>query len=295
MARITQGKIMPVFNPIPTKDISVLVPSRDRPELLFKSIKSMIETADDVSRIEFLVAIDDDDQNTIDYINNNLLPYFDSNDIISTVFAMPRAGYGRLNEYVNFLGGHSSGQWLLFWNDDAVMKSMGWDTEIVSHNGELKILRFKDNHKEHPYAIFPIIPRDWFILFECCSPQQQSDAWISQVGYLCDCVERLESEVVHDRYDLTGNNNDTVYQTRVYHEGNIDNPLDLNHPKFHVLKQHYAAKWNWVMNLAGQGTGWWEKIQAGEVNPWEKMLANDPNNQIALQQIPKEAINQYES
>lgn len=283
------------FNPKPTKDISILLPTRDRPEILMDSLESLVNNADDNSRIEYLLAVDDDDKKTIDFINNFMLSWFEERDIDLTVFAMPRVGYGRLNEYVNFLGANSAGAWLVFWNDDAKMVSKGWDTEIASHIGKLKIFRFKDNHNEHPYAIFPIIPREWFVLFECCSPQQQSDAWISQVGYLCNCVERLETEVVHDRADLTGNNNDEVYQTRVYHEGNIDNPLDLNHPKFHLLKQHYAAKWNWLMELSGQGTGWWPQVQAGLVDAWQHMLANDPNNQIAVTAIPKEKIEQYGS
>jgi glycosyltransferase involved in cell wall biosynthesis len=283
------------FNPTPTKDISILLPTRARPELLMDSLESLVETADDNSKIEYLIAVDDDDQATIDYVNNYMLSWFEDRDIDLTVFAMPRLGYGRLNEYVNFLGAHSNGAWLIFWNDDARMISKGWDTEVISKRGQLKIFRFKDNHDEHPYAIFPIIPREWYVLFECCSPQQQSDAWISQVGYLCNAVERLETEVIHDRADLTGNNDDEVYQTRVYHEGNIDNPLDLNHPKFHILKQHYAAKWNWLMNMAGQGNGFWESVQSGQVNPWEKMLANDPNGQIAVTAIPKEKIEQYGS
>jgi len=282
---------MPTYNILADKKISILLPTRDRPELAFNSLKTLVDTADDINSVEFLVAIDNDDQVSIDFIQDIILPWFDNRDIDLTVFSMDRVGYGRLNEYVNFLGANSTGAWLIFWNDDAKMISQGWDTEVASKTGQLKIFRFKDNHNEHPYAIFPIIPRDWFTLFECCSPQQQSDAWISQVGYLCDAVERLNSEVIHDRADLTGNNDDEVYRTRVYHEGNIDNPLDLNHPRFHSLKQHYAAKWNWLMNLAGQGTGWWEKVQSKEVeDPWQKMLEQDPNNQIAVFNIPKDKL-----
>lgn len=295
MARITQGKRMPVFNTESEKDISILLPTRGRPELMFASLSTLITLADDNSRIEYLIAIDDDDDESKQFIEATMLPWFEEQNIDLTVFAMPRKGYGRLNEYVNFLGAHSKGAWLIFWNDDAQMRSPGWDTEVASKKGQLKIFRFKDNHNDHPYAIFPIIPREWYVLFECCSPQQQSDAWISQVGYLCDSVEKLNSEVVHDRADLTGNNDDEIYQTRVYHEGNIDNPLDLNHPKFHMLKQHYAAKWNWLLTLAGQGNGWWEKVSSGEVNPWEKMLENDPNKQIAITPIPKEKMEQYGS
>ena len=276
---------MPTFNPTPEKAISILLPSRERPELLFKSLQSLIEKSDDPKDVEYVIAIDEDDKQTIDYAQETILPWFEQEDIDITVLITPRYGYGQLNEYVNLCAVHSKGAWLIFWNDDAVMISQGWDTEVKSHTGQFKVLAFKDNHNDHPYAIFPIIPRDWVMLFETVSPQQQSDAWISQVAYLSDSWERLTSEVIHDRADLTGNNNDNVYQTRVYHEGNPENPLDLNNPKFHALKQHYAAKVSWLRKMLGQDTGWWDKIVAGAVDPWEKMLENDKNNQMKISEV----------
>lgn len=269
-----------------------MLPTRGRPDLSFKSLQSLIDTADEIDQIEFLVAIDNDDTETEEYYENTVVPWFEEKNINLTVYSVPRWGYGALNQYINFLGVHSSGAWLIFWNDDAYMESHGWDTEVRSHNGKFKILRFTDNHNDHPYAIFPIVPRDWLTLFESLSPQQQTDAWISQVAYLADAVERLESKCVHDRADLTGNNDDEIYQTRVYHEGDINNPLDINYPKFHSMKQHWAAKLVWIRKLLGQDTGHWDKVQRGEVDPWEKMMENDPNNQIAVTRIPKEILEQ---
>lgn len=276
------------FNPTPEKEISILLPTRERPELSFNSLKTLIDTADNINDIEFLVAIDDDDKVSEDYYRDTVVPWFEEQDIDLTVYQVPRWGYGELNQYINFLGVNSTGRWLIFWNDDAKMISQGWDQEVLEHSGEFGVLRFTDNHNDHPYAIFPIVPRDWLTLFETLSPQQQTDAWISQVAYLADAVVRLKSECVHDRADLTGNNDDVVYQTRVYHEGNPDNPKDLNHPKFHVLKQHWAGKLAWIRKLLGQDTGHWDRAMAGEVDPWQKMMENDPNNQIAVTKIPKE-------
>lgn len=267
------------------KGISILLPTRDRPELSFTNLKTLIETADDINEIEFLVAIDDDDLASEQYYTEVVVPWFEEKEIDLTVYQVPRWGYGDLHEYINFLGTRCSGKWIIFWNDDAKMISQGWDTEVLGHTGEFKVLRFKDNHRDHPYAIFPIVPRDWLILFEALSPQQQTDAWISQVAYLADAIERLNSECIHDRADLTGNNNDKIYQTRVYHEGNPDNPKDLNHPSFMLLKQHWAAKLSWIRKLLGQDTGHWDRAMAGKVDPWEKLLENDPNKQIAITKV----------
>ena len=282
-ARITMK-----FNPEAEKNISILLPTRGRPELSFNSLKSLINTADNLEQIEFLVAVDDDDSESAEYYQSTVVPWFEDNHINLTVYSVPRWGYGALNNYINFLGIHSAGNWLIFWNDDAYMESQGWDTEVVSHNGEFKVLRFTDNHNEHPYAIFPIVPRNWLILFDQLSPQQQTDAWISQVAYLADAVERLKSRCVHDRADLTGNNDDEIYQTRVYHEGDTSNPLDLNHPTFHSMKQHWAVKLVWIRKLLGQDTGHWDRVQRGEVDPWEVMMQNDPNNQITVFNRPEQ-------
>lgn len=160
------------FNPTPEKEISILLPTRERPELSFNSLKTLIDTADNINDIEFLVAIDDDDKVSEDYYRDTVVPWFEEQDIDLTVYQVPRWGYGELNQYINFLGVNSTGRWLIFWNDDAKMISQGWDQEVLEHSGEFGVLRFTDNHNDHPYAIFPIVPRDWLVLFETLSPQQ---------------------------------------------------------------------------------------------------------------------------
>ena len=266
-----------IFNPVPQKEISVLLPTRGRHELMFKSLQSLTSTANNLNNVEFLFAIDNDDTATHEYLTSTVLPWAESQGIELHAFSMERFGYQQLQQYVNFLGFQSKGRWMLFWNDDAVMNSHGWDDEIISHNGKLAILRFKDNHNCHPYSVFPIVPRDWITLFECLSPAQQTDAWISQIAWLTDTMITIESQVTHDRADITGNNDDQTYRERVYLN-------DAETPEMFTKKQHFAAKWAWLLKIANQDTGWWDLIQAGTVDPWEKMMAMDVNNQMI--QIP---------
>jgi hypothetical protein len=51
-----------------------------------------------------------------------------------------RQGYHRLHIYNNKLAEHTDARWLMIWNDDAVMETQGWDTEIMQHEGEFKLL-----------------------------------------------------------------------------------------------------------------------------------------------------------
>lgn len=263
------------FNIEAETNISVKMATRGRPELALESMKSCIETADDPSGIEFLVAVDDDDQATIDYVNNTMVPYFEEADVDFQCFVQPRLGYARLNVYDNQLATESRGRWLLTWNDDARMESKGWDTEVLSHNGQFAVLRMQDNHG-HPYAIFPIIPRDWVVFFGTCSPFPYIDAWISQVAYPNDAVIQLKSRCLHDRHDLTGNNNDDTYKERdLTREGNPDRPGDFLHKDTVNLRWQWTLKMNWLRKRLGQDNGFFDSVQEGKANYNDKLLEQD--------------------
>ena len=52
---------MPTVTITPTKGISILLPTRGRPEVALKSLQGLVELADKPQEIEFLLAIDEDD------------------------------------------------------------------------------------------------------------------------------------------------------------------------------------------------------------------------------------------
>ena len=272
-----------------TKNISVCMATRGRPELAFDSMRSMIYLAHDIDEIEFCVAIDNDDTKTLDYFNNTVVPWFEEKEYDLTVMSFDRLGYAKLNEYISHLASNCHGAWIITWNDDAVMESRDWDKEIASYTGQFKLLAFKDNHNEHPYSIFPILPREWMVLFGVISPQQAIDAWVSQVCYLTDCFQRIESTVTHDRHDLTGNNNDTTYQEREFLEGDPNRVGDAFHPEMQKLKQVFAAKVGWYLKRIGQDTGHWDKVVRKEVEPYSLMHANDPNKNLSTYKWVKTA------
>jgi len=276
----------------PTKAISILMATRGRPELAFKSLKSMIDLAHNVDEIEFCVAIDNDDIKSMDYFKETVIPWFEGKEYDILVMSFDRLGYAKLNEYMRTLAENSKGAWLIVWNDDALMESQDWDKEIVSYTGKFKLLAFKDNHNQHPYSIFPILPRDWFVLFGQISPQQANDAWVSQIAYVVDCFQRIEATVTHDRHDLTGNNNDTTYAEREFLEGDPTDPEDAFHPDMITLKQQYVEKVVWFLKCIGQDTGRWDKVLQKEVEPFALMHANDPNKHLGtFRQVNGKTVN----
>jgi hypothetical protein len=184
-----------------------------------------------------------------------------------------------LNEYVNALALASSADWYMFWNDDALMETTGWDRLITDHTGEFKLLAVH-THRDHPYSIFPIAPREWLLELGYLSPHQISDAWLSQQAYILDIFERIPVWVTHDRHDLTGNNNDSTYKNRTMYEGQPSDPRDFHHPSWVMLRMHEAEKLANYMTTRGISTEWWKNVKAKKQNPWEKLKANDTNNQM---------------
>jgi len=264
----------------PNKRISVLLPTRGRAELSFKSLKTLWDTVSDKTDIEYLIALDDDDQTSIDYYESTAIPYMEENGIEYQVHVVPRWGYAQLNTYINYLGQQASGRWIMFWNDDAIMESKDWDLEIEKHTGKFRVLRMPDQ-SEHPYSIFPIVPHEWKVLLGDLSPQQMTDAWVSQIAYLCNIMVNIPAKVTHDRFDLTGNNNDETFNNRPQFEGNPSDPRDLNSPEMTNRRYQDAARIMWYLKTIDDYNDHFEKAITGKEDTWKYLKANDPNGQTA--------------
>ena len=253
------------------KKITILLPTRGRPQLLEKSIKSLMEKATDPTDIEIMLGLDDDDTETTEYIKETIAPYLQELGVEARANIFKPLGYENLHTYVNTLAGASLGEWLFFWNDDCVMVTEGWDDVIRQHDGEFKLLGPKDNHEGHPYAILPIVPKDWFILMGHLSQNAQNDAWLSHIAYMLDIFERIDFEFIHDRADITGNNDDETFQNRKYMEGNPSDPKDFGHADMQQARVSSAAKIAWYLDKIGKHSDWWDKVTANEQDPFEKM------------------------
>lgn len=261
-------------------NIALLLPTRGRTAALERSILSVVNTADNVDSFQVLIGFDRNDTETIDYFKQTLQTKLDDLGVNYQARLFEPLGYNRLNEYVNGLAKSADADWLVFWNDDAVMETPGWDTVIGKHTGEFKILAFH-THRDHPYSIFPIVPREWFELFGYLSPHALNDAWISQQAYVMDIWERIDVHVTHDRYDLTGNNQDSTYEKREILEGNPKDPRDFHHINWHrkrIADLHRLASY---MKSRGLNTDFFQRVFTGKQDPWEKLKANDVNNQMS--------------
>lgn len=233
---------------------------------------TLLDNVKDPTCLELLFGLDEDDNDVIEYIKTEIAPILQEQGVESRANIFKPLGYENLHNYVNTLAQSATGEWLFFWNDDCLMQTKDWDVVINSYTGQFKLLAPKDNHNGHPYAILPIIPRDWFILIGHLSQNAQNDAWVSHIAYMLDIFERIDIEFIHDRADITGNNDDDTFKNRKYMEGNPEDPKDFGHPDMQNARVATAHKIAWFLEKTGKDISWWEKVKAGEQNPFEKMV-----------------------
>src|SRR5210317_200413 len=222
--------------------ISILLPTRKRVSQLEKSMDSLLSNAKNPDKIQSLFGVDDDDEETIKFLK-------EKNYKNQSVLKFKRLGYENLHMYNNSLCAYAQGTWVMFFNDDAIMNTKHWD-EIIETEKTFSVLRVKEQ-TGHPYSIFPIFPWDWF----------------SEIAYMLDIMKDVDIEVTHDRADITGNNNDSVFQERVYKEGNPSQEGDLHHSKMWNARTADASKLAWYLEKIGQPSVHWKKIVRKEIEP----------------------------
>jgi hypothetical protein len=258
--------------------IAVLLPTRSRTTALTESVTSIVGQANDLSSIQLLFGFDDDDTVGLKHFEDVIQPFLDDHNVAYEAQAFKSMGYSGLNRYYNHLAQSASADWLFIWNDDAVMQTQGWDQVIRSYNGQFCLLKVH-THNEHPYSIFPILPRAWYDLFGHFSRHQMIDAELSQMAYCLDLMKIVDIDVIHNQVELTKDSSDPL-KPKVRFEGNPGNPWDFHNPA--VSQQRYVdciALADYMKNQ-GMDTEWWERVKTGQQDPWVKMRANDVNKQM---------------
>lgn len=226
--------------------ISILLPTRTRTKLVQRSLSQLISKADKPENVEVMIGIDDDDTESLEFFKSAEWEKFkEEYPAVYHVHITERFGYLGLFRYVNYLAEKSTGDHLMFWNDDALMLTDSWDTVIQQHKDYFGLLRMPCVNHRHPFALFPIIPRKWIELFGCVSLVNHSDWWIYNICKPIDRVIDIPVDVYHSRFDVSGQNNDEVFNDNSYAlDGRNPNHLDdYSHP------QRIQDRQDWILKL----------------------------------------------
>lgn len=198
--------------------ISVLCPSRGRASSLMASIESLTVNASSRDGFEVLVGFDPDDPTAPGHAEH-LTPTAWPGRFWT---APERYGYSQLHRYYNHLATMAKGDWLLLWNDDATMRTAGWD-EVIGGQAP-GVLWLASN--QGPYY-FPAWPRAWSDAWGHVSLSPNVDVWVSEVGSRVGRTLPVPVEVLHDRKDITGGHDDQTYA-----EGRAVMGATSNHPDY---------------------------------------------------------------
>lgn len=107
--------------------VSVLLPTRSRSKWLCEAIDSVYSLAKDKSNVEFLLKIDEDDNDTIATAEwlSKVLP-------VKKLISPRGKGYFDIHHWINSLSSMASGDWLFLFNDDARMQTQDWDQILLN-------------------------------------------------------------------------------------------------------------------------------------------------------------------
>ena len=105
--------------------ILVLLPSRAQVKLLERAVKSIWDMSSSKDAVEIVVRADEDDQETIDYLNH--INYLSN---VHVLIGPHLYGYKSLPSFFNEMAVASKGEVLMCCNDDAIFKSKNWDSII---------------------------------------------------------------------------------------------------------------------------------------------------------------------
>ncbi len=200
--------------------ISVLLPTRGRPKWLFESMRSLADHALEKRGIEFLLKIDDDDEETLAALHQ-----FQDFPCSVKAWRSPRGGgYADMHLWVNHLASEAQGKWLIIWNDDARMMTSEWDMLVehsfaddkVWHGVDDVICKVPRLNGELGCTAFFFLNRKVVEILGRFSYIMHCDTWVASIMKFIDSLLFLPMVDVHHMEGKVGEERDAIW-----HQGNL--------------------------------------------------------------------------
>jgi hypothetical protein len=203
--------------------ISVLCPTRGRPEHAHESVRSLLDTAD--GEIEVLLRVDDNDPDLERY--RQRFAKFSARDNV-WIACGPRVGYPGFHHMVNALAAVAAGTHLLLWNDDARMVTQGWDMLIGARNPFIPAV-VTPGGVDHP---FPTVTRAFYDALGHFSGGPHCDHWVCEAAKTVGCMASADIEITHLRDSL----DDETKRESVWAQKHVTLP-ELSTPELQYRRQ----------------------------------------------------------
>ncbi len=183
--------------------ISILTPTRGRPDSYARFIDSVLNTADD--EIELLGYVDDDDNTAMQYPADIIVGERQASVGVSW----------------NILAGMSTGDILIMGNDDLIYRTEHWDSILYEHidlyEDAIYCMYFNDGINGKKHCAFPIISRTWYETLGYFSPECFNffchDTWVMDIAKKIDRLHYIpEVFIEHMHFTTKKSKMDTTYK-----------------------------------------------------------------------------------
>ena len=232
------------------KTISILTPSRNRPQRLDTFVRSIYETADKPERIEILNYIDNDDPAINEYKK-----YEDT--YVSELYELLnfRNLYGppiSVSKSWNEIAKMSLGDILIMGNDDLIYRTKYWDTtlenELRKYPDNVYCAWFEDKINGPKHCAFPIISRTWYDTVGYFAPGVfnfgYNDTWVFDIAKKVGRTHFIKDVVVEHMHfsKQKAEFDDTYARNRTQEKGNLYTKDKVIFEETDKLRQEDADK-----------------------------------------------------
>lgn len=193
--------------------ISILLPTRNRPDNIVRLIDSIQRTADNPSGIEVIIAIDEDD--------TSYEELFDSPRQNTTIF---KTGRQVLSKYWNDCYEKSRGDILMHCGDDIIFRTKGWDTAVKDTFAEYPdniVFVFGNDGSPHNgnFGTHGFIHRRWAETVGYFVPpyfsSDYNDTWLNDVAKMIDRHRHIPILTEHMHPDMGKAELDATHRERI--------------------------------------------------------------------------------
>jgi hypothetical protein len=191
--------------------IAVVLPTRNRPELLERFIDSVYLNCDDQNNVSIYLYVDDDDTKTKECLPSlgSKYPLKISVMIGKRILLSDTANklFSIIKEDIVFLGG-----------DDLIIRTKGWDSLVLEKFDQIEdkiALLFGDDLYQKELATHPIIHRRWIETLGYLTPpyfsSDFSDTWLTELSERLGRKYKLNFVNEHMHFTLGKSSIDSTY------------------------------------------------------------------------------------
>ena len=206
--------------------ISILTPTRNRPNNCDRFIKSLYETTQYTGTLELLFYVDSDDP---------------AKDIYKEIEERWQNNFWRIEFVIgepmsvskswNIIAEKSLGDIMIMGNDDLIYKTVRWDSKLMARLLELDnpyyLSWFNDGINGNRHCAFPVITREWYETLGYFSPGifnfGYNDTWVYDIAKRVGKLNYMNEILVEHLHFSVGKSDmdDTYARNRTQEKGNL--------------------------------------------------------------------------